>query len=187
MRRDERPHLQASREGVIDRTLLFGARGAQHEIERLLGAGDVIAGVADADAQPPEVLRAEHVRRIPQAVVPRQPAAELQARGPRREIELVMAHENLIGRDPIEPRDGADRLAGVVHERPRLEQPDVTPCNARHFPLERGLAPERRGDVARDGVHKPEAGVMARAFVFPAWIAEPDDELHACFEEWREK
>ncbi len=67
---------------------------------RLLGLGEVAqhvaehallgAGVADAEAHPPVVRRAEQPVHAAQAVVPRRPAAPLHAHLAGRQVELVV-------------------------------------------------------------------------------------------------
>jgi hypothetical protein len=55
--------------------------------------------MADAEAQAPVVVRAQALRDVAQAVVPRDAAALLDLGGAGREIQLVVHHQDLGRRD----------------------------------------------------------------------------------------
>ena len=92
--REERPHVEAARDRVIDQRLLLRARGMQYIVDDFLFRSR-ITRMPYADPQPPEVPAAQAFRNVLQAIVPAGPAAEFQARHSRREIEFVIHHQNL--------------------------------------------------------------------------------------------
>jgi hypothetical protein len=83
------PGQQAAGQGVLDIRQFFLARLVQHEIGHLLRQAEG-ARVADADAQAPEVRRAELGLDVLQAVVAAVAAALLQADAARRQVEFVV-------------------------------------------------------------------------------------------------
>src|SRR5471032_2061780 len=137
--------------------------------------------MADADAQAPVILRAERGGDVLQAVVAARRAALLQPRDAGHQIELVVHHQHLVGRDLVETRQPADRLAGAVHEGLRLQQPHFVAGDGRlgEQRVEAALALQARaGQAAGQVVDQPEAGVVAGLFVFGAGIAEADDQTY---------
>ena len=84
-------------------------------------------------------------------------------------------------RDLVEPQHARHRAAAAVHEGHRLDQPDLlaADAHARELRLVFALVAKRAAVAARQLIHQPEAGVVARARVLGARIAEPDDELES--------
>src|SRR5471032_2048183 len=137
--------------------------------------------MTDADAQPPVILRAERGGDVLQAVVAARRAALLQARDAGHQIELVVHHQHFVRRDLVETGQSADRLAGAVHKRLRLQQPHFLAGDGRlgEQRIEAALALQARaGQAVGQIVDQPEAGVVAGLFVFGAGIAEADDQTY---------
>ena len=57
--------------------------------------------------------------------MPRKPAAELHADGAGIDVELVMDHDDVVGRRPVGGDKLLDRAAGCVHVALRLGKHDV--------------------------------------------------------------
>ena len=76
---------------------LFLPRRVQHVVDHLVA----LAGMADADTQSPEV-RAELRGDVLQPVVPGDAAALLEPRRARRQVELVVHDQDLVGLDLVE-------------------------------------------------------------------------------------
>ena len=154
---------------------LGGRRPPQHVIQHL-GA---IARVADADAQPPEPVA--HLRdHVAHAVVAGGAAALLEAHDARPENPARRSATRIDSDGHlVEGRDAAHRLAAVVHVAHRLQQPQLAlaDARARQLALVARLAAEHRAVTLRQLVHEPEAGVVTRARVLGARVAEPDDQL----------
>src|SRR4051812_23358323 len=134
--------------------------------------------MAHADAQAPEcvALRGDDVA---QAVVSAVTTRVLETHGAARQIDLVVRHEHLRGRDLVEVQHARDGTAAAVHERHRLQQPDLvaTDACARELSLVLALVAERAAMTARELVDEPEARVVTRARVLGTRVAETDDEL----------
>src|SRR5471030_2760851 len=137
--------------------------------------------MADADAQPPVILRAERGGDVLQAVVAARRAALLQARDAGHQIEFVVHHQHFVRRDLVETGQSADRLAGAVHKCLRFQQPHFLASDSRlgDQRIEAALALQARaGQAVGEIVDQPEAGVVAGLFVFGAGIAEADDQTY---------
>src|SRR3954466_299705 len=80
--------------------------------------------MSDPDAQPPEIPGAENCGDVFQAVA-RKTAAELEPDGARRQVELIVRDEDVPRLDAVEAGERTHCAAGVVHERLRLEEPDI--------------------------------------------------------------
>src|SRR3990167_296254 len=78
--------------------------------------------MADAEAQPPEIFAAEVRDNVLQTVMPAVPAAHLQARHSRWQIQFVVHHQHLCRRNLVELRQRADGASAYVHKRLRLEK-----------------------------------------------------------------
>ncbi len=101
-------------------------------IEDVVGAALLGRRLADADAHANEVVGAEMRRDAAQAVVPGEPAADLDAHGRRREVELVVDDDDLARLlDPEAPGEGAHRQPGVVHVRQREGEHGALVADAR--------------------------------------------------------
>src|SRR5690606_19801385 len=163
-----------------NRILFGGARALEHVIDdRALAARiGAVARMADAEAQAPE-FRSQVLDDAADTVVPGAAAVELQLRAARRQIELVVSHEHVLGRNLVEVDGCADGLAAQVHVRHRLQQPDAAPseANLRALALQLALARERAAMFAGEQVDEPEAGVVACRLVLGSGVAEADDEI----------
>ena len=121
--------------------------------------------MADAEAQPPEVRRAELRGDVAQAVVAGDAAAELHLRLAGQEIELVVDDEDFVGRDREEARAAADRPARQVHVGHR-----ASAAAGRRPPSRPGLelaprcgTPRRASPQARRRTRSPRCAAWRRA------------------------
>ena len=131
--------------------------------------------MADADSKPPEVGRAELPGNVAKAVVAGDAAAEFHLRFTGKEIELVVHDEDLLGCDREKARHAGNGPPRQIHEGLGLEQPQVA-RRLRHLRLELALAAEGETEPRGERVDKPEPGVVPRAGVLPARIAQTRDE-----------
>src|SRR5690606_20138271 len=99
---------------------------------------------------------------VTQAVLAAMAAVELQPRGTRRQVELVVDQQGLLRLDLPEPQRGGDRFAGKVHEGRRLEQPDVLAADGypRGLAEQLGIQAKARTLLHGQGVDQAEAGVV---------------------------
>src|SRR2546430_6192311 len=111
-----------------------------------------------------------------QAVVPRDAAALLHLRHARREVELVVHHEDLLGLDLEEAGEHLHRPAARVHEALRLEQPRARGLVAADQRLELRVLAQRHAVRRRETLDQPEARVVPRALVLLARVAQAYDE-----------
>ena len=115
---------------------------------------------------------------VAQSVLAAVAAVELQARRAGRQIQFVVRDEHLFRRDlPVAQRRG-DRCAARVHERRRLEQPQVVAAVVRPSRFRRAACDSmpKRAAVLRQRVDKPEPGVVPGPDVFGPGVAEADDQ-----------
>ena len=160
----------------VDRRALVGARRLQHVVDDVLLRNRRVARMADADAQAPEIRRAELRRDVAQAVVAGDAAAELHLRLAGREIELVVDDEDLRrarSRRNAPARRPSGRTGSCTS---RASASRRSPAASRDVALELAFARERRAELRRERVDEPEARVVARGVVLAAGIAEADDE-----------
>src|SRR5688572_2479533 len=134
--------------------------------------------MAHADAQAPEsvTLRGDDVA---QAIVAAVAARFLEPHRAAGKIDLVMRHQHLRRCELVETQHAGYGSAAAVHEAHGLHQPDILAADshAREFRLVLALGAEGAAMPARQLVHQPEAGVVARACVFGPGIAQPDNDL----------
>ena len=165
-----------------------------HRIQQLLqpdlvGLGEVVqhvavhqlllAGMADAQAHPPELL-ADVGLEGADAVVAAGAAALLDADLAGREVDLVVDHDDLLRRQLEEAQRLADRPAGFVHIGLRLYGQHLFPAQAALGAVRlEAVAPRRKGMAADDLVHRHEADVVPIVGVAGARIAEPGKQQHA--------
>src|SRR5688572_28424603 len=134
--------------------------------------------LADADAQAPEAFA--HLRHdVGDAVVPCRAAALLETYHAREKIQLVVSDQNFLHGHFIERSQTAHRRAAFVHERRRLQQPQLLGAHAhpRHFALVFGFMTKNAAMTAGYLLHEPETAVVPRAGILVAGISEPGDEL----------
>ena len=115
---------------------------------------------------------------VAQAVLATVAAVELQPRGARRQVQFVVDDQHVLRLDLPVAQCGRDGLAGEVHERGRLEQPQrlAADVDLGRLAEQLGFEPEADALALREGVHKPEPGVVPGPGVFGSGIAQPDDE-----------
>ena len=105
-------------------------------------------------------------------------AALLQARGARRQIELVVDHQHLGGLDPEEARHHLHRPAARVHVALRQHQPRPARLVAADQRLELAVLAQHRAALRGQPLDEPEARVVPGGGVLVARIAEADDQFH---------
>ncbi len=171
-----RQHRLRLLHGLLDQLQLGLRRLTQHEADHRVP----VARMADAQAQTPEVGRAQMSDEIAQAVVPGVTAAQFELGLTRRQIEFVMRHQNVLRRDFVEAGERADGLAGSVHIGAGLEQPKLMPLQTHPGDIAEktalGLEADARG--GGDLIDQPEAGVVAIEGVFLPGIAQADEKLN---------
>jgi hypothetical protein len=106
-------------------------------------------------------------------------ATFLQPYRAARQIDLVVRHEHLRGRDLVEAEHTRNRPAAAVHETHGLDQPDFLTgdTHPRELRLVFAFAAKGAAVPARQFVDQPEAGVVPRARILGSRIAQPDDEF----------
>ena len=130
--------------------------------------------MANADAQAPEIWRAEFGLDIFQTIVPAIAATLFEADAAGRQVEFIMDDEDFLRRNLLKIGQCCDRLAGTVHEGAGFQQPDV--ISARRLAIELGLWNERDFQLVGKMVDKPEADVMPGRFVLQSWVAQANDQ-----------
>ena len=137
--------------------------------------------MADAQPQTPVILGAERGGDVLEAVVAARRAAFLQFRHARSQVELVVHDQHFTGLNLIEAGQLADRQPGAVHERERLEQPQLVGADAgfgdQAVEARFALQPAA-GQTVGQVVDQPEAGIVTGLFVFGAGVAEADDQAY---------
>jgi hypothetical protein len=173
---EQRGHgLERARNALFDRGALVGRRLFQHPVDDL----GLHARMPDAQPQAPIVARAQLGVDVAQAVVARMAAAELELGLAGQHIELVVDHEDFVGRDLEEARQRGHRFPGEIHERPGLEQPHglAMQVGARDEAVVAAVVGQREFQFAGERVDPPEADIVARGFVFGARVAQSDEQL----------
>src|SRR5690606_25507284 len=168
----KRQDAEGAFDRLVDRRAVLRRRTTQH----IARDGVLVAGMADADAKPPVVVRPHALRDVAQAVVPADAAALLEPRDARRKVELVVRDEDLFGPDLEEAGEHLHGTPARIHEALRQEQPGARALEAGDERLVLGVLAEV--GALRDGkaLHQPRAGVVARALVLLARVAKADDE-----------
>lgn len=169
---------QAGLSGLQGREdLAFSVPGgtAQHVVKDLF----TIARVADTDAQSPEIPTAKDVDDVPQAIVAGVATTLLEADGTDIQIQFIVDDEDGGWRDSEIPRHRSQGLAAAVHEGHGLEQAqvDATHQEAAEEAVKLDLGAKGNLMARRQGIHEPEAHVMARGFVLGTRITQAHDEL----------
>ena len=171
---DEDRHAVGRRAHRLEDEILFGARRArQHVIDHL----GLVAGMPDAEPQAPEIL-ADVRDDVAQPVVAAVTAAVLQAHGADRQIELIVRHQDLLGRDLEEIAQLPHRQAAAVHVRGGLQQHDVLAADvdARGLAGELAVVAKLRAVPPRKQIHEPETRVVAGDQMLGPRIAETGDD-----------
>ena len=132
---------------------------------------------ADAETHPVELTGAQRLTQRPQPVVPVVAATLLQPERARRQVQLVMHHDDAVDRrleEVAQRRSGATR---VVHVRPRLGEhcPLAGEPGLDHFAASL-VALELPTDPPGKDVEHHEADVVPVAGVLRAWVAQAEHE-----------
>jgi hypothetical protein len=138
-----------------------------------------IAGMADADAQAPELLGAEMGGDVLQAVVTTQAAAKFKAQLAGWNIQLVVNHQGLGGENAVKAGQGADRLTRAIHESLGQQQPNALLSPMADQAMKTGFERKRNAQPIGQAFAEPEPGVVPGVGVFPTRIAEADDQANA--------
>src|SRR5260370_429157 len=128
--------------------------------------------MAYTQAQPPKSL-ADVRDSIALLVVPRAPSALLQANAARRQIELIVRHQNILGRNLVEIAELAHRYSAAIHICRGLQQDDILLAqgDARGLPGVLAVVAKLAPMAAREQVHEPETRIVARDQMFGAALA----------------
>ena len=118
---------------------------------------------------------------VAQAILAAVAPIELEARHTRREVKFVMGDEALGRLDLPVAQCRGHRAARRVHEGAGLEQPQRVPGDLGFRDLAVQLRIEAPADIRllREGVNKPEPGVVPGPVVFGTGISQPDNEAQA--------
>jgi hypothetical protein len=133
-----------------------------------------LAGMADSQAQAPEIGRRQARLDVLEAIVPAVATALLEADAARWQVEVVMHDQRFVGGDLVEARERGYRLAGEVHVGHRLQQPQIVDAaqgGRRTCPAASACL-----QAPRQLVDEPEADVVPVIFVLAAGVAEADDQ-----------
>ena len=171
--------LQAALNALFNRIALFGAGFFQHPVHHF----GFVSGVTDADAQPPVVGAAQLAVDVAQPVVACVAAAQLELGFASRQIQLVVGHQNFLGRNLEKPCQAGYRLARFVHEGLGLQQPDGLALyrGAGHQSEIAALQLQAHAQLTRQTIYPPETGVVACVFVIRARIAQAHQQFDHAF------
>ena len=106
-------------------------------------------------------------------------AALLELGLTRGQVQLIVHDQYFFRRNLEEPRQRRDGLAGQVHERLRLQQPNgvAVHVGARYQAVVAPLGHQPRAQGVGEVVNPPEARVVPRGLVLRAWVAQADEQL----------
>ena len=141
-------------------------------------------GLADADFEAGESIGAKMFDEGFDAVMAAGAAFIAESEPSEREADIVIDDEAVL-RFPFEvAEDFADGASAEVHEGLGFGEKDggIRPFGDAGFPF--GELLEVDAVTLRKEVEKHEADVVAGVFIFPAWVAETDDEFdiaHGCW------
>src|SRR5690606_39233078 len=168
---EDREDLDGVRDRGNDQLFLFGRSALEHVVHDLVAAPR--SRMADADAQPPEIL-ADVLGDVADAVVAGMAAIELQLRAARRQIDLVVYDEDVRRLDLVVAHGGGDGLPAQVHVRQRLQQPDPAARDRqlRRLAVQLLVLREACPMLAREQVREPEARIVPGELILRPGIAE---------------
>src|SRR5882762_5024500 len=131
--------------------------------------------MAYTQAQPPKSL-ADVGNGVAQSVVTAVSPALLQANAAHRQIQLVVRHQNILGRNLVEVAELTHRDAAAIHVRRGLQQDDflLAQSDARSLPRVFAVVAKLAPMTARKQVHEPETRVVTSHQMFGAEIAQAD-------------
>src|SRR5512141_2336631 len=167
-------------EQLVHSGLLAPIELAQDMVDR------VVAGLADAHAQPAELLVAHLLDDRLEAVVAAGAAALAEPQLAERQREVVADHEEFVHGRVLAREDLPNGEPGLVHEGQRLDQHEVeapisTLDDGRR--VARSTPTDPAGSVG-EPVQDHPADVVPRLLVLRARIPEPDDDLHERSRHW---
>src|ERR1700679_3707019 len=113
-------HGKAPRNGVVYQRLVFAACALQYII-RNLDRVFRMPRMTDTDAHAPEIVRAQARSNVLEAVMAGDTAAEFYFYRSRRQVELVVYHQDFFRPQFVEIRERAYSLAGTVHKGLRFQ------------------------------------------------------------------
>ena len=92
-------------------------------------------------------------------------------------IQLVMNHQDFLRLDFVKLSQSGNSLTGAVHKGHGFEQPNITirRSGARYFAVKFLFVFKIDFPFPRQLIQQPKADIVARLFVFLAWIAQTDD------------
>src|SRR5207237_8030075 len=112
----------------------------------------------------------------PHAVVPAEPATDLDLEPAELEVAFVVDHEHLARVELVEPCGGAHRASRLVHVRLGLQERELVSVETDLRELSGELRAPCAAVPARELVDDEIADVVAVARVLAARVPEPDDE-----------
>ena len=167
-------HLERLIHRLLDALPLVRRGPVKHIVDHLVP----MTGMADADAQPQEIVATQMRDQIAQTVVAAVATALFETRRTRRQIQLIMDDQNLATRNPEESGQRCHRPATAVHERRGFLQAAVVALElaAADIGMELCLVVQATAMVVGKPVNKPEPGVMPGLCIFRPGVAQTDDE-----------
>src|SRR6218665_3923280 len=171
-----RPGPERMGDAVLDQRALLGRGLFQHPVDDL--APD--PGVAYAYAQAPVVGAAQLPLDVAQAVVPRMAPAALELDRAGGNVEFVVHHQDFLGLELEKARQRSHRLARVVHESLRLQQPNALPMHRRagQQGLLAALWQQRGLEFTGQRIDQPETAIVAGGRVVWPRVAQAGKQLY---------
>lgn len=137
---------------------------------------------ADAEADAIEILRAERVDDILDAVVAGGPGGECRLVCAGCDVEVVVQDDQILGGELVEIQESADRAAGAIHECRWLDEEIFLFANGSdgNLGMKPGFPMEAfEIEMLAEEIESKKTGVVPGHFVLLAGIAEADDESHS--------
>ena len=105
-------------------------------------------------------------------------ATTFQAHRARRQIQIIMNHQNLSRRNAVKTGQRCYRLTAAVHEGQRLKQPRIPPVRAdpAQLAVKAGLGAKCPAVLAGQRIDQPESGVMTGVGILGAGITQPHQQ-----------
>ena len=133
-----------------------------------------------SDAQTDAVIvRADMRMDRAQAVVPRMSATGFHTAFAGRDVQFIVKHHHIVGRQFVKPHRLAHGLTGQVHEGFGFQQDNLFTAQTALGHLRLKLGPPRREPVVRrDLIHGHKADVVAVLGVFRTGVSQSDEQSH---------
>src|SRR5258706_13945885 len=145
----------------------------QDVVRDFLFGEHAVAGVADADAQSPEIARADRGGNVFETVMACEPSTVLELDDTRLQVEFVVGDQHFRRSDLVEAYERAHCEPASVHERLRN---DETRFAFSHESVEFCLCAKALRASFCELLRKPCASIVTRRRVLAPCITQPDDQ-----------